>query len=166
MREIKLTQGKVALVDDCDFEELNKFKWHAYQCGKNFYAGRGIWVDGKTYSIKMHRQILGLTTSKIHCDHINGNGLDNRRCNLRKCTHAENQRNVGINRLNKTGFKGVSWHSRDKRFEAKIRIEGVKKHIGYFVSVSDAARAYDEAAKKYHGEFAKLNFPKNEKLYI
>lgn len=159
MREIKLTQGKVALVDDEDFEVLNKYKWHAYKSGNLYYAGRGVYENGKVYSVKMHRQILGLTNPKIHCDHKNGNGLDNSRNNLRQCTHAQNQRNVSARACNRSGFKGVSWHSRDERWEVRIRIAGEKKHIGYFKSVLDAANAYDIAAKKYHGEFAKLNFP-------
>jgi hypothetical protein len=160
MKKIALTQGQFAIVDDEYFEELNKFSWCLYKDHNTCYAKRKLpAIDGKKITLAMHRYILGLTDSKIFVDHINGNGLDNRRENLRVCTNSENLRNRSKQKNNSSGFKGVSWHKASQKYSAQIKginING-KKHLGLYVCPIQAAKAYNEAAIKYHGEFAQLN---------
>lgn len=155
-REIQLTHDKAALVDDKDFDRVNQFKWNADHHYMSLWYARTK-VNGK--KISMHRFILDLgNLDKIGIDHINGNGLDNRRANLRLATSAENQRNRGKQKNNTAGFKGVTWKKAAKKYCARIAINGKDKHIGYFESKEDAARAYDKAALREFGEFAKTNF--------
>ena len=104
----------------------------------------------------MHRVIMDTELNMI-VDHLNGNGLDNRRSNLRNCTHAENMRNRKINKKNRSGFKGVSYYTKDNKWRAMIKFNNLRIHIGFYIDPKDAARAYNEAAVKYHGEFANLN---------
>lgn len=152
---IPLRGGHFAIVSNVDFSELLKFKWLLVVCKHTNYARR---FDSETKKyVSMHRQILGLTDPKILTDHKNGNGLDNRRENLRPCNAEENARNQRISKRNTSGFKGVSWKDADLRWQAKIRFKNKSIHLGHFKSVIEAARAYNEAAKKYHGEFARLN---------
>lgn len=148
MKEIPLTQGKVALVDDEDYERLVAMgKWQFV----NGYASKGIWPNK---SIKMHRLIMD-TPIGFETDHINGNKLDNRRKNLRVCTTAENQLNRGVPKNNTSGFKGV--HKFRNKWRSSIKINSRRVHLGLFTCPIEAASAYNEAAIKYHGEFAKLN---------
>ena len=152
MKEIQLTQGKVALVDDEDFDWLNQWKW----CCSHDYANKAVRLsNGKYSAITMHRLIL-LAHKGQEVDHINGNRLDNRRVNLRFCSRTENQYNKKRQKNNTTGYKGVRKH-RDGKWEAKIRVNGERIYLGIYVNIHDAAKAYDEAALKYHGEFAYLN---------
>jgi hypothetical protein len=156
-KEIPLTRGKIALVDDEDFEELNKYLWSAIRKRKIFYAIRTVLkADGGHMNIEMHQQILEVSDG-LKVDHINGNGLDNRRCNLRPCTNSQNLCNRGRTRNNTSGYKGVSWDKRAHKWEASIGVDGKHKHLGRFDSREDAARAYNEAAKRLHGNFARLN---------
>ena len=157
MKEIQLTQGKVALVDDEDYEYLNKFKWNAYECGNTFYARRSITVSkNKQTVIYMHRFIMKPNKAMV-IDHLDGNPLNNQKNNLRICTHAENMRNRKKNVNNKSGYKGVSLDKNLNKFRCKLYMNGKTIQIGYFINPIDAARAYNEAALKYHGEFANLN---------
>ncbi len=159
MKEIKLTQGKVALVDDEDFEYLNQFKWYAYKSRNTFYAGRKLRLGvNKRAIIIMHREILGLKDSEIKGDHIDHNGLNNQRYNLRIATNAENCKNQKPREGCSSKYKGVSWHKRDKIWSVGIRINERRKHIGYFEDEIEAAKAYDKMAKLHFGEFACLNF--------
>lgn len=153
LKEIKLTQGKVAIVDECDYKYLKHFKW----CVSRGYAMRGVRENGRNKSIKMHRVIMGVSDSKIEVDHINNNPLDNRRKNLRLCKHSENMGNQVIRKNNTTGFKGVHWYKSRRRWMAHITIEGKFKNLGYFKDITEAAKAYNKAAKKYFGKFANLN---------
>ena len=161
MKKIPLTKGKFALVDDEDFEKLSKFNW----CYQGEYAARwkskknGEQKDGTSNIYYMHRVILGLSDRKesgLECDHINGNKLDNRRENLRTCTHAENMRNSKPK--NRFGYKGVVKYSSGK-YQSMIWNGKKNLHLGMFVTVEEAAKAYDKAAKRIHGAFASLNFP-------
>jgi len=155
-KQIALTMGYVALVDDEDYEKVSKHKWYAtkhYGHSDRIYAARE--VNGKT--VKMHSFITGYKIT----DHIEGNGLDNRRCNLRECTNAENQRNRGATKHNRLGFKGVTKRVGGrgiKRFRARIRVDYNLIHIGDYLTAEEAARAYDDAAKKHFGNFAWTNF--------
>lgn len=155
--EIPLTHGLVALVDDEDYERVVAAgKWQAYPSRDTFYAKRSVKrPDGVWRLIPLHTFLTGYDLT----DHHNGNGLDNRRDNLRPATHAENMRNRALQRNNTSGFKGVNWHSRSRKWKAQIRTNGSKRHVGMFGTPEEAARAYDEAAREFHGEFATVNFP-------
>jgi hypothetical protein len=159
MKEIKLTQGKVALVDDADYEWLNQWKWHANISRNTFYAKRAVWISGekKYIHIKMHRLILGLTDPLVLADHKDGNGLNNQRENLRSCTEHENRKNRSSYIGSKSKYKGVSLSPPSPNWRATITINGRMKHLGYFAKEEDAALAYNEAAANHHGEFARLN---------
>lgn len=156
MKEIQLTQGKVALVDDEDFDYLNQWKWHAYkQHRNNFYARTVICNIKERTPILMHRLLVKCEGKII--DHISGDGLDNRKCNIRVCNRAQNAINRRININNLSGFKGVSWFKPLNKWRAQIQYKVIVYHLGCFEKPIDAARAYNNAAQKYHGEFAKLN---------
>jgi hypothetical protein len=150
VKEIQLTQGKVAIVDDEDFEYLNRWTWH-YCTG---YAKRIIDINGKRKRIRMHRAVLD-TPDGIETDHINRNKLDNRKENLRYCTRAENMRNVCTRGNNLSGYKGVGWNL--GKWRSRITIDGKRICLGRFVNVKDAAQAYNKSAKEHYGEFAYLN---------
>lgn len=159
MKTIPLTQGKTAIVDDIDFEKVNQFKWHAYLNRNRWYALRKVRrPDGKETSQGMHRFILGLEHGNPHqVDHIDRvNTLDNRRENLR-VTLGQNQQNIGITKGNHSGCKGVSWHKQREKWHARIKINSKQISLGLFATRELAAQARDEAALKYHGEFAVTN---------
>ena len=152
MKQIPLTQGQVALVDDADYDWLNESKWCAVKDRNgNFYATRGY--------IQMHRQILGLGYGdKRQGDHQNHNTVDNRRSNVRICTNQQNAMNRKKRQNTSSKFKGVTWNKYHKKWYAAIRIDGKKKHLGCFVTEELAALAYDKAAIREYGEFSHLNF--------
>jgi hypothetical protein len=149
-KSIPLTQGKFALVDDEDFDKLNQHKWQ-YHLG---YAIRR--VLGKT--IYMHNEVIGRKDG-FEVDHISRKTLDNRRKNLRHATKAQNGINRGPNKNNTSGFKGVSWSKDKNKWDSQIAVSGKHILIGRFHDPKEAAKAYDEAARKHFGEFAYLNFP-------
>lgn len=153
MKTIWLTKGAVAFVDDSDYAELDKHGWHLQSRG---YAARNIKRARVRTYVLMHRVILSVP-SGLDVDHINGDPLDDRRSNLRICTHAENMKNrAGIRRYT---LKGVTRRTGHKSFYAEIIANGIKIHLGAFPTEEAAARAYDQAAVEYHGKFARLNFP-------
>lgn len=152
MKEIPLTKGYVALVDDEDFERLSRWKWCAAERrGGRVYASR---AGGR---ILMHREILGLTDFRIKTDHADRNGLNNQRHNLRAATNQQNLSNIGPKRQNRSGFKGVSWFAARGKWIATIQVNGRSKALGYFTSAEAAAKAYNDAAVEHFGEFAWLN---------
>lgn len=155
MREIPLTKGMVALVDDEDYARLNPYKWSA-QKHRNTYYAQG-WVQGRT--VLMHRFIKAVSDRHVLLDHKNRNGLDNRRDNLRIATHGENRSNSKSSKNNTSGFRGVSWYKRYRKWQVIIQHHGVKRWCGLFDCPEEAARAYDEMARQLHGDFATLNFP-------
>lgn len=154
--EIPLSQGLVALVDAEDAARVVAAgKWHVRVQSRTTYANRNIRRDdGRWTTLNMHTFITGWP----RVDHINGNGLDNRRANLRPATHAQNQRNKGLQSNNTSGFKGVCWDAPRGRWHAKICLNGRTIFLGRFDEAEEAARAYDAAAVRYFGEFARLNF--------
>jgi len=153
-RRIPLTRGLFAIVDAEDYPALSRYTWFAEGTEKNYYAVRK--ENGK--SIKMHRQITGAPDHLV-VDHIDHNGLNNRRANLRVCTFAENCRNLRSTGPKTSKYKGVHRHKRLKKWAAQITCNKKTHHLGYFADELDAARAYDRAANRYHGRFAALNFP-------
>jgi hypothetical protein len=157
MKEIELTKGKFAIVDDKDFDFLNQWKWH-YSTGG--YACRVEKETGKSHeerlskNIIMHRLLVD-TPREMDTDHINGNKLDNRRENLRVCTRSQNLANRPATVINKSGFKGVVPHK--GKYEAGIRKEGKRIYLGIYNTPQEAALAYNDAAPRYFGEFSYLN---------
>jgi hypothetical protein len=159
VKEIKLTQGKVALVDDTDYEWLNQWRWYARKNNNAWYASRHSARDenNKQSTILMHRVILGVTDPKVQIDHDDTNGLNNQRYNLREASHSQNQHNQRIKAGGTSKYKGVSWNERQKKWKVSIRKNKVQIHVGCFCDEIDAAIAYNKAAIIYHGEFARLN---------
>jgi len=157
MKEIALTQGKFALVDDEDFEELNKFKWHTHKGGNTYYATKNMRINGKQKTIRMHRLIMGVTDRKIQIDHKYGNGLDNRKINLRVCTRSENQRNQKKILNTSSIYKGVCWDKEYHKWMAGLGYNGRSIKIGRFINEKDAAKAYNLKATELFGDFARLN---------
>ena len=158
MKEIKLTKGKVALVDDEDYERVMAFgKWYfgGRYAQKTAYIGM---VNGKrTYkTLLMHRFIAG-DPYKKEVDHRDENKLNNKKSNLRVCIRSQNKHNVGKFKNNTSGFKGVCWHKRDKKWVAQLMNNKKAIALGYFICPIEAARAYNAAAILHHGEFARLN---------
>lgn len=158
MRTIPLSQGKVALVDDADFERLSKFNWFAHKhTRKNrtvFYAVRNARFGGKCVTLALHREVLGVFDTKIKIDHKNLNELDNRKQNLRLATNTQNGWNSQKAPSRSSQFKGVCWHKQRQRWMARIHVNGQQRHLGLFEIEEDAACAYAAAAKQHFGEFA------------
>ncbi len=163
MEKIPLTQGKFALVDDEDFARLNQQKWHINKNRNRFYAVRTVYYPQNQQSnVKMHREIMK-PPEGLQIDHINHNGLDNRKCNLRICTGSQNNWNGRLHKNNTSGFKGVSWKKQSKKWVAQIRKHNHDTHLGYYFCIIKAAKAYDKAAIKLFGEFANTNFNGEQK---
>ncbi len=157
--EISLTRGLVALVDEADYDRIVAMgSWSADPSGRTYYARKGIYVPAtkKSTPLLMHNFITGWTT----VDHKNGDGLDNGRANLRKATHAQNMANKRLYRNNTSGFKGVMRNTeKGKPWRAVIKIDKRSRRLGNYETPEEAARAYDEAALRLFGEFARPNFP-------
>ena len=161
MKEIHLSKGQIAIVDDQDFEELSNFKWSACYDPKTktYYAVRSIYTP-KRGSRKMHREILKVTDPTIKVDHQNGNTLDNRRTNIRVATTSQNGGNRKLNSNNTSGLMGVGYHL--GKYRARIQVNGKRICLGSFDTAEEAAKVRDNAALEYFGEFAKLNFRREE----
>jgi len=160
-KTILLTQGKSTIVDSKDFNYLNQFKWYFMGNGRSNYAVRShCSKNGKHSTIFMHRVILerqGIKLEGMETDHINRNGLDNRRENLRMVTVSQNQQNSTKKINNKSGYKGIVFRSDVKKWRAQIGIDGKPQSLGYFKDKIQAAIVYNETAKKLFGEYANIN---------
>lgn len=155
MKEIPLTQGKTTLVDDRDYEMLTQYKWCA---GYNPTSKR--WVAMRRNSDNkielMHRLIMGSPNGML-IDHTNHNALDNRRVNLRLCTHRGNAGNSRIPINNTSGFKGVDYHKKMHSWRAQIWDDRTRVTVGFYATPEMAAAAYDQAAREHFGSFALTN---------
>ncbi|MBB3213429.1 hypothetical protein FHW67_002721 [Herbaspirillum sp. Sphag1AN] len=153
VRLIPIYGGEKALVDDEDFERLSKYRWHLNDSG---YAVRCDYSSGTLKNIRMHHEVV-TRQAGFDIDHIDGNRLNNQRSNLRECTRSQNLQNQSKKRGSTSKFKGVYWLKANKKWRAKIRVSGKSKCLGLYANESDAAKAYDAAAKHYFGEFACTN---------
>jgi len=150
VKEIKLTQGKVTLVDDWEYERLNKYKWCAHLNGNTYYAVKGVPI------IRMHHSVLPPPPG-LEIDHIDGDGLNNQRHNLRYCEHQQNCMNRRIQSGTSSKYKGVSWDKRKCKWQASIALNHKTSFLGYFKTEKEAALIYNVAAIQRFGEFARLN---------
>jgi hypothetical protein len=159
-RRIYLGEGEWTIVDPKEYYLLGNFKWYLSGNGKKFYAIRNIKTGPRqTKIVTLHREIMKAAKG-ILVDHKDGNSLDNRRANLRVATHSQNMCNKRVNKNGCTSkFRGVCWNKRERKWETKLSYQRKKLFHGRYDTEVEAAKAYDEAAKKYHGEFARLNFP-------
>ena len=166
MKEIQLSKGGknkgkyVALVDDEDFETLNQFRWYAMKYKRTVYAGRHIVVNGNRATQFLQWDIL----NGKGIDHIDGNGLNNQKSNLRFCTISENQMNSRKRENTSSIYKGVHFNNRNKKWKAQIYINEKSIHLGYFTNEIEAAKAYNTKAIALFCEFANLNVIPNEKF--
>lgn len=149
----KNEENRFCIIDKKDYNIVKDYRWKVSQDSNTFYVqGR---KNGKGHPIPIHRVLFNLTDSKTTVDHINGNGLDNRRQNLRVCTQLENNKNAKIRKDNTSGYKGV--HKMKNRYSARIQSNGKRITIGYYDTAEDAAKAYNDYSLKLHGNYGKLN---------
>lgn len=153
MKTILLKSGLKAMVDDQDYDELSKYSWGSTQKRNTTYCERGR--EGKC--VFMHREILGKIAKRNVVDHIDGNGLNNQRSNLRICSHRENIRNSKLSSKNTTGFKGVYFRKDEGKYMAYIRHDYKMYNLGLFKTAKEAAIVRNKKALELHGEFAYIN---------
>lgn len=154
MKYIELTNGDKTIIDDEDYEEVSKYKWRKDSLDNHVVRTFGPHKGRRL--IRLHRQIMKAEVGQI-IDHINGNVLDNRKENLRIATKSQNGMNRSKQKNNKSGYKGVSWSNQHKRWIAQLTLNGKRVLNKLFKTKEEAAKAYNEAAIKYFGEFAQLN---------
>lgn len=162
MRRIKLTRGKWTEVSNEDYDFISSMKWYAHRSKRGWYAVRNVSLpDGTQTTQQMHRVILGLDPEDPReVDHWDGDGLNNLRGNLRVATAQQNQRGFRQKRQGASSpLRGVDFFKRSGLWRARIKHGEKQVHLGFFAESLDAGRAYDEAARKYFGEFAQPNFP-------
>lgn len=161
MKIIELTKGKVTVVDEKDFAWLSRFSWFV-ECPTNsphlVYAVRKIRKPNGKYGRRlMHREITGAPDG-VEIDHHNGDGLDNRRKNLRPATPSQNQANARKHAdAQHSIYKGVTWHKGNEKYQASIQFQKRRHYLGHFSNQTHAARAYNAAAIKFFGDYARLN---------
>lgn len=153
MKTIPLTQGHVAKVDDADYERVAQFKWHIKRYSHTIYATAHVPGNARQ-KVLLHRVIMDAAPG-VEIDHIDRDGLNCQRSNLRASTHKQNNGNKQKRKDSKVPYKGITWHAQSSRWRVRV----AKQHIGMFDDPVEAAKAYDVAAKKQWGEFAYLNFP-------
>lgn len=157
IRQIELTRGEVAAVDDCDYNDL--VAMGPWQCSGDGYAEHSVGRGGVFKKIMMHRLILERMgfSDFARSDHINRVRLDNRRSNLRPATASQSCCNRAKFKESSSKYIGVCWYKKYQKWVARIQVAGKRQTLGYFNDPQDAARAYNKAAKKLHGKFATLN---------
>ena len=157
-RRIRLSRGENTIVDQDDFEKLKEYKWHVADNGRNQYAIRTAQRGNKRCRCAMHR-VISQAPEGLFVDHINHNGLDNRRGNLRIVTAKQNSWNTRLGRgQGASKYKGVGWDKEKRKWRASIYIDNKLRHLGCFEDEKEAAAAYDTSAKEHRGEYAFLNF--------
>ena len=156
MGEIKLTQGYVALVDDEDFVLISKYSWHVQKEGRNIYARTNIPALKKYRGVLMHILLMGKKPG-LELDHINHNGIDNRRKNLRHVTRQQNQHNRRHHLHTSSKYKGVSFYKGKGIWVAQINKDNIRFYLGTFPTQKDAALAYDKKSQELHGVFGNRN---------
>ena len=149
---VPLTKGYEAIIDATDVPLVDAWNWTTIVGRSNVYGFRNYWKDKIKRRVYLHRAIVG-ELDGFQVDHINRNGLDNRRVNLRLATRSQNQHNRVASSNNTSGFKGVTWHNGAQKWQAQIAFSGRNKYLGRYDTVEDAHAAYVEASIKYHGEF-------------
>lgn len=157
MALIRLSNGQFAIVDDCD-ADLGTVRWFPKRSARTTYAVRTQWSGGVQRNVRLHRLVAeraGIDLSREEVDHINGNGLDNRRSNLRGATRRQNCCNRGTQVNNTSGHKGVSWHKGKGKWQAYITVNRKRIYVGCFDSLNEAAAARAGAAQFLHGEFVR-----------
>lgn len=152
-QKIYLSRGKVSLIDSGDFNRVSKYKWSFSSLG---YAERRESVKSGGKIVRLHRFIMNAPKNKL-VDHINGDGLDNTRNNLRLCTKSENMRNRNKTKSNKSGYKGVYFETQTGKWKAQIKYNNRNISLGRYPTAILASKAYDIACEKFHGCFAKKN---------
>ena len=163
MKKIRIkskTHGdKFALVDDEDYNRITEYVWNLNKWGDTFYAIRTNHDknNGLPSTVRMHRSAIFAPAGKS-VDHIDRNGLNNQKENLRLCSVSQNQMNTKLRRDNKSGYRGVYWRTKSNKWNASITINGKQKTIGEYFCLIRAAKAYDDKAREHFGEFASLNF--------
>ncbi len=161
-----------AIVEPADFHALSQYAWWAKKNATTYMAVRFTPEGSAQFPVYMHRQLMKSKLNAVCCtlhaklvvDHINRKGLDNRRANLRLATHAQNNMNRCPRRGTSSKYKGIAFDRRVGKYKTDIQVNKKRIHLGYFNSETRAAKAYDDAAKAYHGEFAYLNFPDKKNL--
>lgn len=147
-RWVPIATGEQALVDEEDYDHVSRYNWVMVHGAATTWIGAG--------KINMHNMIMKTRTM---IDHVNRNRLDNRKGNLRRATTSQNNANSKIRRNNKAGFKGVNLHKQSGLWRARITVERKEISLGYFETAAEAAHAYDNGARNFFGEFARVNFP-------
>lgn len=156
VRELPLTRGQVALVDAEDYDRcVVRGSWQLRLAKHTMYATRWMTRNGRNVAEQLHAFLTGWPL----VDHINGNGLDNRRCNLRPANYSQNGGNRRVHKATLSGFKGVTLHAQSGRWRARINAGDRLRSLGLYADPAEAARAYDRAATEVFGEYALLNFP-------
>lgn len=158
MAQINLTCGRAAHVDEQDVSTVAPYSWRSERNRRTRYAVAWLRVSGKQVKIYMHRLILGSPRGAL-TDHRDGDGLNNRRVNLRACSHKQNGANSKARGQGSSKFKGVSWNRQARKWRAQIWVAGKRVMLIATDDEAEAARAYDSAARDLYGEFALLNFP-------
>lgn len=159
MKTIKVGTNYTAKVDDEDYDVLSKLIWvaHKVHTGQVYASHPTPRRFGKAINFSMHGLLMSPVPKGLEVDHIDGNGLNNQKSNLRLCTHSQNVMNRKLNKNNKSGIKGVDFHAASRKWRARIRTKTKLIHLGCFLEKEDAVKAYEEAARKYHGEFSRIS---------
>lgn len=152
---ITLTLGYEAVIDAADVNLVNHVNWHASKGTRTVYARATIWDGERHRKVLIHRLLTGEPIS-MEVDHIDSNGLNNRRCNLRVASGFQNQQNKRIGRKNTSGYKGVSFHKPRGKWQAQINANGTRTFLGFHATPEAAHEAYRSASAKLHGEFSRI----------